>query len=278
MLGLTAKKPSPVIARSSDDSDWTRLPWLNCWRIDFTTVPEPIILVGLTDTLDAMTSANSVSERLKPLVETFARLCAIVDISVCEALRRLRLRTQQLGEFAGTDTGAVPKTLDLVAATGEQILFLLLGLDAFGNDADIKAARHRDDRIDDRGVGGIVGDVANERAVDLDLVDRKAGQVRKTRIAGAEVVDDDRDTEPAQGAQDFRTLFRALHQHALGDLQLHAVRRESGLVEYRVQKLRQRLLLELAGRDVDRESQHTARLSLQFDAATACIAQHPFAE
>src|SRR3546814_2215407 len=89
MLGLTAKKPSPVIARSSDDSDWTRLPWLNCWRIDFTTVPEPIILVGLTDTLDAMTSANSVSERLKPLVETFARLCEIVDISDCEALRPL---------------------------------------------------------------------------------------------------------------------------------------------------------------------------------------------
>src|SRR3546814_14061293 len=73
MLGLTAKKPSPVIARSSDDSDWTRLPWLNCWRIDFTTVPEPIILVGLTDTLDAMTSANSVSERLKPLVEKIGR-------------------------------------------------------------------------------------------------------------------------------------------------------------------------------------------------------------
>src|SRR3546814_12541203 len=86
-----------------------------------------------------------------------------------------------------------------VCSSDLQILFLLLGLDAFGNDADIKAARHRDDRIDDRGVGGIVGDVANERAVDLDLVDRKAGQVRKTRIAGAEVVDADRHTEPEIG-------------------------------------------------------------------------------
>ena len=45
--------------------------------------------VGLSDTLEAMTSPNSVRLFLKPLVETFARLCEIVDISVCADWRPL---------------------------------------------------------------------------------------------------------------------------------------------------------------------------------------------
>ena len=79
---MTAKKPSPEIAMSSDDCDWTRLPWPNCWRVAFTTVPEPTICVGERSRLDAITSANSVRLRLKPLVATFARLCEIVESSV----------------------------------------------------------------------------------------------------------------------------------------------------------------------------------------------------
>jgi hypothetical protein len=87
VLGFTTKKPSPDTARSSALADWMRLPWLNCCRLPCTTVPEPICCAGFSDTLDAITSANSVRLFLNPLVETFARLCEIVDISVCEAWR-----------------------------------------------------------------------------------------------------------------------------------------------------------------------------------------------
>ena len=40
-------------------------------------------------TLDAITSANCVVERLKPLVAELARLFEMVDMSVCEACRPL---------------------------------------------------------------------------------------------------------------------------------------------------------------------------------------------
>jgi hypothetical protein len=81
----TAKKPSPVIARSSAELDCVYPPWLNCWRIARTTVPDPTIWFGFESLVDAITSAKIVIERLKPLVETFARLCEIVDMSVCAA-------------------------------------------------------------------------------------------------------------------------------------------------------------------------------------------------
>jgi len=62
-------------------------PWPNCWRTAFTTTPEPTIWLGFMFAVDAMTSANWVVLFLKPLVCTFARLCEIVDMSVCAACR-----------------------------------------------------------------------------------------------------------------------------------------------------------------------------------------------
>jgi hypothetical protein len=81
-LVLTAKKPSPATVRSSEEPVVFKLPSVNCWRLPFTTVPEPTILVGSVATLDAITSAKSVRLFLKPLVETLARLCETVESSV----------------------------------------------------------------------------------------------------------------------------------------------------------------------------------------------------
>lgn len=72
---------------SSDDDDWTRLPSPNCWRLPFTTVPDPTICVGATARFDAITSANSARLFLKPVVPTLARLCEIDAMSTCEAFR-----------------------------------------------------------------------------------------------------------------------------------------------------------------------------------------------
>ena len=75
------------MARSSAPPDWIRLPSVNCCRLAFTTVPDPTISVGAVVTFEAMMSANSVRLFLKPFVETLARLCEMVDISVCDAWR-----------------------------------------------------------------------------------------------------------------------------------------------------------------------------------------------
>ena len=67
-------------------------------------------------------------------------------------------------------------------------------------------------------------DVGDERAVDLDLVGGDVGQRRQRRIADAEIVDRDADSELAEDRQDFglemglgdEGVFRHLDHEALG--------------------------------------------------------------
>src|SRR4051794_5781112 len=66
---------------------------------------------------------------------------------------------------------------------------LLLGLDALGNDADAERAPHREDGGHDRLVLRRADYAVDERAVDLQRVDREATHVGERRVAGAEVVE-----------------------------------------------------------------------------------------
>src|SRR6266850_4136876 len=99
--------------------------------------------------------------------------------------RRDFLRWQRLAE---------QKALQLVAAVGAQELALLDRLDPFGDDFQPQTMAERDDALGDRHVVRIVGYVLDERAVDLDAVDREALQVSQRGVAGAEVVD--REVDP----------------------------------------------------------------------------------
>src|SRR5262245_53850810 len=78
------------------------------------------------------------------------------------------------GAFVGgrRDREAVP--LDLVAAVRGEQFELLLGLDAFGDHLELEAVRQADDRERDHRVLRVGGDVAHERVVDLERVDREA--------------------------------------------------------------------------------------------------------
>src|SRR3970040_2019655 len=58
-----------------------------------------------------------------------------------------------------------------------EALEYLAGLDALRNRADIERFRHARDRVDDAFVGRILGDVANELAVDLHIVDGQVLQI-----------------------------------------------------------------------------------------------------
>jgi tetratricopeptide (TPR) repeat protein len=74
---------------------------------------------------------------------------------------------------------AVEVALHDRAAHLAQELVLVLGLDAFGDDREAHAARERDHGLDDGAVLGAAHEVGDERAVDLDDVDRQRLEVRQ---------------------------------------------------------------------------------------------------
>ena len=78
-----------------------------------------------------------------------------------------------------------------MAAELAQALELDLALDALGDDLQAERAGDLDDGGDDRRVLVLGADAVDERAVDLDDVEREALQARQRRVAGAEVVDED---------------------------------------------------------------------------------------
>ena len=80
-LGFIAKKPCPVIARSSAFSEDWILPCVNCCLIDLRIVPEPIALDAFCKGDVAKISPNSARERLNPVVPTFATLFDVVEMS-----------------------------------------------------------------------------------------------------------------------------------------------------------------------------------------------------
>src|ERR1700688_1369507 len=104
----------------------------------------------------------------------------------------------RMGEIAKTnDGGRASKqiALPLVTLLVLQELQLGVGLDAFRQHRQTKSTSKAQDGADN-GRGLIVGiDRLDERAVDLDLVERKRAQVRERRIAGAEVAHGDADAQ-----------------------------------------------------------------------------------
>ena len=81
---------------------------------------------------------------------------------------------------------------------------------------------------------GAAEDVAHERAVDLEQVDRELLEVGERRVAGPEVVDGEPDAEVAQPPEPDGRRRRVLHQRAFGDLEDQALRLEAAPVEERL--------------------------------------------
>ena len=116
----------------------------------------------------------------------------------------------------------------------------------------------RDDRPHDRGIAGVRVHRRDERAVDLDLIELEPREVRERRVAGAEVVDRDADAERAQATDDRLRLGRVGDDRALGDLQHQAIAGELPLLQEGRHVVRQRLLVEVPHRKVDRNRQPVA--------------------
>ena len=83
------------------------------------------------------------------------------------------------------------------AAQGAQALGLFLALDPFGDGHQTQGLGDLDDGLGQAG-RVVIGQRGDERAVDLEDVDRELLEVGQRRIPGAEVVDGDAEPECAQ--------------------------------------------------------------------------------
>lgn len=92
-----------------------------------------------------------------------------------------------------------------------------------------------------------------------------AAQIVQRRIAGAEIVEHYGDPRPAQGS--------VVQQHALGDLELQAPWRQSGLGENRRELLGETGVAQLQRRHVDGHPRQFGA-----DSEAASLLQHPFAK
>jgi len=135
--------------------------------------------------------------------------------------------------------------LPRVATDLQQVVELLLGLHAFRDRRELELLRQRHHRADERRVGAVGADIAHERLVDLQLVHRKAVQIGKGRVAGAEIVHRDAHAERRQLVQCTDGVGGAVHDRGLGDLELEAACREPCLQQNRLDRLDDVLLPEL---------------------------------
>ena len=141
---------------------------------------------------------------------------------------RPRLR-MQVNEFARLHRLAEIVTLALGAAVLQKSGKLLRCLHALCDHAHIQTPAHADHQADDRGIAGARGNVAHERLVDLQCIDREALQMAQARIARAEVIQRKPHTHLAQRMQHCGGRRRVLHQEGFGQLELEMLRSDAGL-------------------------------------------------
>lgn len=103
--------------------------------------------------------------------------------------RSLTLDLEHLGELVGEDGTAEIISLRFVTLVGLQKSQLFLCLHPFGNDSQPQASAHADDRGHDCRLVGSGGDLADERLVDLERIDRELSQIAQAGVSRAEVID-----------------------------------------------------------------------------------------
>src|SRR5690606_27304481 len=93
------------------------------------------------------------------------------------------------------------------------------GLDALGNHRHAQVVGNADDGLGEVRVFLVVGQVADEGAVDLQLVELEALEVGERGVAGAKVVDGQLDAQRVNRVERGRDVGQLGHEGALGDLE-----------------------------------------------------------
>src|SRR4029079_16422694 len=188
------------------------------------------------------------------------------------------VRAEQRRELVRGYGRAEVVTLHLVARAFAQERLLLGRLDAFGDDRQAQGLTHRDDRLGNRAIFRVARDLADEGAVDLQRVDREALQMRERRVARAEIVDREPDTERLDRAQNLHGALGVVHDHAFRDLDLEQRRIHSGLAQNAVDLAREPFVVQLAHRQVHRHLYGRQSSLLPRDVLSARRAQDPSAD
>ena len=111
-----------------------------------------------------------------------------------------------------------------------------------------------DHRFDDDFVVPSSADPADERAADLDRLHGQLTQVGERGEAAAEIVDRQADAKIGHAPEAGDRGFAAdVDEGVLGELELEAVGRQRGLLDDLLQQGRKLRLIDLCGRDIDRD-------------------------
>src|SRR5450756_1444449 len=142
-------------------------------------------------------------------------------------------------------------TLAFVATLRRHQLHLLFRFDAFGDHDFVEASAEAGDGADDGAGIALVAEIADERLVDLDLIERELAQVVERGVAGAEVVERQADAEILHLLHRLQGAFVVLEQQTLGYLQLDPLRRPPRLRQRRYLLQSETAVPELDRRQID---------------------------
>ncbi len=112
--------------------------------------------------------------------------------------------------------------------------------------------RHLDDGGYQRGCVGVLGHVLDKGLVDLDIVHGELLEVAERGIAGAEVVDRDRNAQFLEAPEDADGIFLVLHERAFGDLKREEARVDARFPDSAFHGLDQVFVQKLQGREIHR--------------------------
>jgi hypothetical protein len=155
---------------------------------------------------------------------------------------------------------------------------LVLGFDAFGNDLQAQRVSQGDGAEGDGTVVEVGFDVGDEGAVDLQVVDREQLEVGERGVAGAEVVDGQRDAHAAQAFENDDGFLRIFHHRAFGDFQFEQFGRQAGGGQRAGDCFAEIAAAQLAGGDVDRDAHWLEAGVDPVLHLAAGVGQHPVAD
>src|ERR1700722_19986671 len=112
--------------------------------------------------------------------------------------------SQQFGKSPRRDRPAEVEPLGLVALVGAEKFEFFKGFHAPGDHPQLETASHADPSGYNDGVVTCGTDLANERLIDLEGIDRKFSEIAEARVARAEVVDRDLHSAVSQSFKDRR--------------------------------------------------------------------------
>src|ERR1700693_4260898 len=103
--------------------------------------------------------------------------------------------------------------------------------DALGDDLQPERVTEGYNRRDDRCIAAAHGEVAHERLVDLERIDRKMFEVRERTMPGPKIVDGDANAQRLQLRNGAARTGHVVHDRALGDFEVEQICRNARLRE-----------------------------------------------